>query len=133
MKTSADSRGIGDLLRGLLTTVSTLLRQEVELAKAELSEKASRAGAALAAIGLGALLAFAGIIILLQALVIELSEGAAALDPAVAALIVGGTVVVVGLVLVFYGRSSLRPSKLAPRRTASSLREDAELVRERFR
>lgn len=135
MKTAAEpgSRGIGDLLRTLLTNVSTLFRQEVELAKAELGEKASRAGAAIAAIAAGGLLAFAGIIVLLQALVLELSEGPAGLDPALAALIVGGAVVVVGLLLVLYGRSGLKPSNLAPRRTASSLREDAELVRNRFR
>lgn len=135
MKTPAGpgSRGIVDLLRELLTNVSTLFRQEVELAKAELGEKASRAGAAIAAIAVGGMLAFAGVIVLLQALVLELSEGAAGLDPALAALIVGGAVVAVGLLLVLYGKSGLKPSKLAPTRTASSLREDAELVRDRFR
>lgn len=132
MRRPAEPRGIGDLLRELIATVGTLFRQEVELAKAELSEKASQAGSAVVLMAIGGLLAFAGLIVLLQALVIWLSEGPPDLDPALAALIVGGVVIVIGGGLALYAKRLLNPANLAPNRTTASLKQDVELVRERL-
>lgn len=132
MRPPAEPKGIGDLLRELIATVGTLFRQEVELAKAELSEKASRAGSAVVVMAIGGLLAFAGLIVLLQALVIWLSEGPPGLSPALAALIVGGGVIVIGVALALYAKRALNPANLAPNRTTASLKQDVELVRERL-
>jgi hypothetical protein len=43
-RTSGDRESIGELLSDITTDLSTLLRQEVELAKAEVKQSASRAG-----------------------------------------------------------------------------------------
>jgi hypothetical protein len=103
-----------------------LLQQEVELARTELRQKASQAARAAGAIGGGALLIFAGFLILLQAVVVWLA--AALGSTALAALIVGAVAVLAGAGLVMLGRNRLKPEELMPRRTVESLRQDAELA-----
>ena len=119
-------RSIGELFRQLSRDFGTLLQQEVELARTELRQKASQAARAAGAIGGGALLIFAGFLILLQAVVVWLA--AALGSPALAALIVGAVAVLAGAGLVMLGRNRLKPEELMPRRTVESLRQDAELA-----
>ena len=54
----------------------------------------------------------------------------AGLERWLAALIVGGVVAVIGFVLVRKGQSDLAATRLAPERSAASLRKDVDLVRE---
>jgi len=54
--TDSSSRSIGELLSEVTTDLSTLMRQEVELAKAELAQSAKRAGRG-AGLSAGALVA----------------------------------------------------------------------------
>src|SRR5687768_5064568 len=63
----ADSRdrSIGSLLKELRDESATLLRQEVALAKTEMSEKASMIGRNVASIGVGAATLYAGVTVLL--------------------------------------------------------------------
>ena len=123
-----DDRSLKDLLADLTHSVTTLFRKEIELARAELSEKVSQAGVAAGAIAAGGILALAALIVLLQALVIALSE--LGLAPALSALIVGGVVAIIAFALIYKGMNDLKASSLAPTRTVEALRRDAHMVKE---
>jgi Putative Actinobacterial Holin-X, holin superfamily III len=127
----ADDRTLKELLADLTHSVTTLFRKEIELARAEISEKLSQAGVAAGAVAAGAILALAALIVLLQALVIALSELGVA--PALSALIVGGVVALIAFALIYKGVNDLKASNLAPTRTVEALRRDAHMVKEQAR
>ncbi len=121
---------IKSLLAELISGINTLLRQELRLAQAESSEKLSQAVRGLISLIVGLLVAFCALIILLQALVLALSN---VIAPTYAALIVGGSVAVVALILIVQGQSRVKVDSLVPERTMKAMREDRELVMEKVR
>jgi hypothetical protein len=127
---SANTHTLGEIVGGLATDVQDLVRGEIALARAEVDQKLQRLVGALVWILAGFLVAFAGLVVLLEG-------GAAALAlrlPAWAALlIVGLVVVVVGAIVAAVGRSMLSRQSLAPTQTAASLRQDALMVKEHIR
>jgi drug/metabolite transporter (DMT)-like permease len=123
-----DDRSLKELFSDLTQSVTTLFRKEIELARAETSEKISQAGVAAGALAAGGILALAALIVLLQALVIALSE--LGLAPALSALIVGGVVAIIAFALIYKGMNDLKASSLAPTRTVEALRRDAHMVKE---
>ena len=123
-----DDRSLKELLGDLTQSVTTLFRKEIELARAETSEKISHAGVAAGALAGGGILALAALIVLLQALVIALTE--LGLAPALSALIVGGVVAIIAFALIYKGMNDLKASNLAPTRTVEALRRDAQMVKE---
>jgi hypothetical protein len=128
MATVSESRSVAELLRDLATDSTTLIRQELALARSEAEDKLHQSILAVVAIGAGALLAFAALIVLLDALVYGLAE--AGLERWLAALIVGGAVAVVAFLLVRKGQNDLSAARLAPERTAANLRKDIKMVKE---
>jgi len=123
-------RSITALLSDLASETILLIRQEMALLKAELSEKFSRVGQGATALGAGALIAFSGWLVLLAAAVL----GLATVVPAwLAALIVALLVLAIGGALVYIGKSRFDADSLTPRRTLRSLREDEAWLRERLR
>jgi Putative Actinobacterial Holin-X, holin superfamily III len=126
-----DDRSLKELLGDLTQSVTTLFRKEIELARAEASEKISQAGVAAGLIAAGGILALAALIVLLQALVIALTE--LGLAPALSSLIVGGVVAIIAFALIYKGINDLKGSNLAHRRTVESLRQDAQMVKEQAR
>jgi drug/metabolite transporter (DMT)-like permease len=126
-----DERSFKELFGDLTSSVSTLFRKEIELARAEASEKAGQAAVAAGSIAGGAILALAALIVLLQALVIALTE--LGLAPGWSALIVGGVVAIIAFALIYKGMNDLKASSLAPTRTVESLRRDAHMVKEQAR
>lgn len=129
MQTDNQGRSLGSLFADLTQETTGLVRQEVDLAKAELSEKASQVGSAIASLVVGGALALAGFLILLQAAVVALSN---VMEPWLASLIVGGVVALIGIALLLKGRSDLAARSLAPQRTIDSVQEDARVARERL-
>jgi hypothetical protein len=127
----ADDRSLKDLLADLTESITTLFRKEIQLARAETSEKITQVGVAIGAIAGGAILALAALIVLLQALVIAITE--AGVPAGWASLIVGVVVAVVAYVLIHKGTSDLKASNLAPSRTMGSLKRDAQVVKEQAR
>src|SRR3954452_7978294 len=84
MRPKAD-RSIAVLLSDLASETMLLVRQEIALLKAELSEKFGRVGPGATAVGAGAFLAFSGWLVLLACAVLALST---VLQPWLSALIV---------------------------------------------
>jgi drug/metabolite transporter (DMT)-like permease len=123
-----DDRSLKALLGDLSGSISTLFRKEIQLARAETSEKITQSMVAVGAIAGGAILALAALIVLLQALVIAIAE--AGVPPALAALIVGVIVAASAYFMIHKGTTDLKASNLAPARTMESLRRDAQLAKE---
>jgi len=117
----AADRPLTGLLTELAQETTTLVRKEVELAKAEMSEKVNQATAGAVSLAAGGMVAFAGVIFLLLAATFGLAK---VMEPWLAALIVGGVVTLIGIVLVSMGKSKLSARNLQPNRTISTLQDD---------
>jgi hypothetical protein len=123
-----DDRSLKDLLGDLTGNITTLFRKEIQLARAETSEKISQVGYALGSIAAGGILALAALIVLLQALVIAMT--AAGIPAGWSSLIVGAVVAAIAYGLIHKGTSDLKASNLAPSRTMDSIKRDAHVVKE---
>lgn len=128
MTPAPESRSIGELLRDLAGDSANLIRQELRLARTETEDKFHQSMSAFVAVIAGALLAFAALIVLLDALVFGLVE--AGLERWLAALIVAGVVAAIGYLLVRKGQNDLSATRLAPERTVANVRKDLDLVKE---
>ena len=128
MTPAQESRSVGELLRDLAGDSANLIRQELLLARAEAQDKLHQSMTAVVAMIAGALLAFAALIVLLDALVYCLIE--AGLERWLAALIVGGVVAAIGFLFVRKGQNDLSATRLAPARTVASVRKDIDMVKE---
>jgi hypothetical protein len=125
MANSVDNRSLGELFSDLSRETTTLVRQELELAKAEMSEKATEAGKNVGFLAVGGAIVYAAFLFILAAIVIGL---AGFMPPWLSALIVGLVVGGIGFFLVQRGLSALRQSNLVPQKTINTLREDKEWV-----
>ena len=123
-------RPIKSLLAEVFTGINTLIREEMRLVQAESSEKLSEAMTGFVSLLVGLLVAFTALIVLLQALVLALSN---VMAPTYAALLVGGVVVLVAFILIQQGQSKIKAGNLMPERTMRSMREDREMVMEKVR
>ena len=110
-----------------LDHVTSLIRKEVELAKAETGEKVSRMAGGTVFLGIGAILMLVALNVLAAALVNWVA--ASGLDAGWAALIVGGGIIVLALIFLLVGRSRIKPKGLMPERTARNVRSDVDVVR----
>ena len=126
-----DDRSLGELFGDLARELTTLLRQEVALARTELGQTATRVGRDLGLLAVGGAVAYAGFLALIAALIIGL--GQLGLEWWLAALIVGLVVAGAGALFVRRGLTALRREELVPQRTLETLREDAQLVKEQTR
>jgi hypothetical protein len=123
-------RSLMSLFSDLLRETSSLVHNEAELAKVEISEKVSQVSNGLAELAIGGLIVFAGFIVTL----IAIANGLAHILPPeqadwLAPLIVGVVVMVIGFIALQRGRRNVKPENLAPERTMESMRRDAQMVK----
>ena len=120
---------LGQLLTELTGDMSTLVRQELEIAKTETMQKVSGATRSVIMMVAGGLLAYAGLIALVIAAAIALGS----LMPYwLSSLIVGLVVVAIGAVLIISGRSRLTNISLVPQNTVETLKQDARWAKEQI-
>ena len=131
MQQSKDERSLGELFGELARETGTLVRQEVDLAKTEITHNATRAAQEIGFLLVGGAVAYAGFLALLAALIAGLA--AAGVPVWAAALVVGLVVAGLGYLLVQRGLSALRRTGLAPRQTIETLKEDVEWAKEQVR
>jgi len=125
-----DERSLGDLFAELARETNTLFRQEVQLAKAEVTESATKAGRSIAFLLAGGAVAYAGFLAILAAIILGLWD--AGLEAWQAALLVGIVVAVIGIFLVMRARDTLQTTVLVPRKTVGTLKEDQEWMKEQI-
>ncbi|GAB3254109.1 phage holin family protein [Kineosporia babensis] len=117
-----------ELVQDLTRLVPQLARQEVELAKAELAEKAKHAGIGAGAFGGAGLVALFGVGTLVAAAVLGLAE---AVPAWAAALIVAAVLLLVAGAMALLGRSQIRQATPpVPRQAVDSTKHDVEAVKE---
>jgi len=126
---------ITGLLSDLARETSDLVQTEIRLAKAEISEKINQVNSGIVSLITGGVVAFVGLLFLLQAVTIVLAQLLEPItqQPWVAPLIVGVIVAIIGAVLLQKGRRNLKAEALVPKRSAESLRHDRELLREHYK
>ena len=120
-------KSLGELFSSLTSDLSTLMRQEVDLAREEVRVEARKAGKAGGAFGGAAVVGLlAGV-----ALVLTLGFALDAFMPAWAAfLIVTVVLALVAAVLARQGRARLREVDPKPEKTMQTLKEDAQWLSE---
>jgi hypothetical protein len=122
---SAGYRSLGELISEVTADLSTLMRQELELAKAELQQSASRAGKGAGMLG-GA--AIAGHFVLLFASIALWWAIGAATGLGWSAVIVAVLWAIIAGILVAAGRSSLKSVRGLPR-TADSVKRIPDAIK----
>ena len=138
MAGASEGKPLGELLGGLATDISTLFRQEVQLAKTEASEKISETMSGVGSIAIGGVLVLGALGVFLAAIVALLAaffvnQGMdTTLSNALAAIIVTVIVGLAGWMSISKGISALKSNHLNMNRTATSLGRDADIVKERL-
>jgi hypothetical protein len=122
-------RSIGELFGQLSQDMTLLVRQEVQLARTEMTDKISRVAANLVSIGAGGFVAYMGGLALMAALILAIRD-LANISLAWSALIVGVIMAIIGYVMLQRGLKELKSAELAPRRTVENIREDVQSIKD---
>ncbi|HYD57217.1 MAG TPA: phage holin family protein [Burkholderiales bacterium] len=126
----SQERSLVGLFSDLWRETATLLRDEAELAKAEITEKVTQVQTAAVELAAGALVLYAGFLVLLAAAAMGLAQVLPEeMAPWLAPLIIGVVVSAAGVVLLLVGRNKVKAGSLTPERTMHSLRKDAALAK----
>jgi hypothetical protein len=124
--TDPENTSVGQLIGEISDDLSKLFRQEVELAKAEIRQEATKAGKAAGMLGAAGFAGYLAVLLLSFALVYGLGN---VMDLGWAALIVAVLWAIVGGVLYAAGRSRLRTVSPVPQQTAQTLKEDVQWLK----
>ncbi len=127
MQDRGDDRSLGELFSELSQETTTLIRQEVNLAKTEMSQKASRVGKDVGFMAAGGAVAYAGLLAIIAGVIALL---ALVIPLWLSALLVGLVVAAIGYFLVRRGLDALKQEDLAPRETIETLKEDKEWAKD---
>src|SRR2546423_12278962 len=125
----ARDQGLGDLVKELSGQVSTLVRQEVELAKVELAEKGRKAGASAGLLGGAGIAALLTLGTLTALLILALDTAMPAWAAALVVLVIWDAVAVA---LAVIGRKKQREvGTPMPEKTVETVKEDVQWLRSR--
>jgi uncharacterized membrane protein YqjE len=130
METMRPERSLGELFADLSQKTALLIRQEVQLATSELTQKATQAGRAGAMLGAGGLVVNAALLSLTATIVLLLVQ--LGLDAWAAAGLTTVVLAAVGFVLVRIGLGKLR-QPMAPVQTIDSIKETAQWLKNETR
>jgi uncharacterized membrane protein YqjE len=128
---NARDQSIGELVKDLATETSTLVRQELDLAKAEMAERGKRAGKGAGMLGAAALVGLLGAGALTACIVAALDR---AMATWLAALIVTVVYAAIAGALMSTGRKQVREAAPpVPEKTIDSVKEDVQWAKTRTR
>ena len=120
---------VSELVKQLTEQTRTLARQEIELAKAELTEKGRKAGIGAGMFGAAGLLGFLAVATLTACFVLAL---ATALEPWLAALLVAALYGAAAGVLALTGKRRVTEATPAvPEQTVDTVKEDVQWAKQR--
>ncbi len=120
---TAYNRPLGELFSDLLAGFNRMVHEEVELAKAEMSEKISKAVVYIVLLAIGAFLAYAGLLAVLAACISALAR---VLPFWLSALLVGLVALAIALGFLIFGIQGLKRSNLRPQQTIETVKEGVE-------
>lgn len=125
---AASDTSASELVGQALTQTSTLIREEVRLARAELTESATQAAVAVGLLAGAVVASLVALNVLAAALVAALTE--LGMAGGWAALIVGVSLAVAAYFMAQKGVADLKASNLAPTRALDSVKRDAQAVKD---
>jgi uncharacterized membrane protein YqjE len=115
--------GLGTIVGEIVADLQDIVRGEVQLAKTELKEDATKAGRGIAFIAGGAIVLIIGFAYVMLGVIYLLAK---AMPMWVAAGIVGIVLLIIGAALAWAGKDRLSATSLAPEQAIESLKEDQE-------
>jgi MFS family permease len=122
-------QSVADLVKQLTEQTKTLARQEIELAKAELTEKGKKAGLGAGMFGAAGLLGFFAFAVLTASIVLAL---ATAVTAWLAALIVAAAYGAIAGALALTGKKELQEAAPpVPEQTVETVKEDVRWTKQR--
>ena len=127
---SMENRPLGDLFGDLATEMSNLVRQEVALAKVEVTQKAKYVGRNVGYLVVGGAVAYAALLAILAAIVMLLAR---VMPHWGATLIVGVVVGAISWMLIGKAMMALQQADLTPRETVETLKEDATWMKQQIK
>jgi uncharacterized BrkB/YihY/UPF0761 family membrane protein len=125
-----ENRPLGDLFSDLATDMSSLVRQEVALAKVEITQKAKYVGRNIGYLVVGGAVAYAALLAIIAAIIMLLAKFVPHWG---AALIVGAVVGGIGWLLIGKAMTALQETELTPRETVETLKEDATWMKQQIK
>lgn len=105
--TVREDRSVGELLGELMHETATLIQQELNLAKVEMTQKVEKAGANAGAIAVGGAVLYAGMLALIAGVILALVQFRV-MDAWAAALLIGAIVAAIGGFMVKRGMDELK-------------------------
>jgi len=112
---------LGELFSNLTREMTALVRQEIALATTEVGRNVSQAGRSIGILAMGGLVAYAGLLAIVAAVIILLAH---VIEWWLAALLVGIAVAGIGYLLVRRALTALQHLDFAPHQTVATLKED---------
>lgn len=129
--TPADApKSTGEMMADIMGNVGNLVRNEVDLARAEITTRLGKAGGAVGAMAVALLLAITGLNVLAAALVALVIW--AGLTPPWAAAAVGVAFIAVAVAVFLSARAALTQIGFMPSRTARNIQRDATAIKEAY-
>jgi uncharacterized membrane protein YqjE len=126
-----DARSISRLLGDAFEQLSQLVQTELRLARAELADKAARAGMGVGLLFGGLLLIVPAVVLFLLALALFLAQQG--MSPVAAHVLAGVVGAILGGVLIIMGLARLKPSSLTPETTIRQIQKDVAAARDMAR
>ncbi len=134
---SSEQSNLVYLLKKLRDDTTTLVRDEISLAKTEISEKVATTSRNVGYLAAGALVAYASLLLILHGVSLMLREqfilrGMSEANAALLGFLIVGVVVgMIGAVLIVKALNTLKKESLTPTKTAETLKEDREWVQDK--
>ena len=125
-----ENRPLGDLFGDLASDMSNLVRQEITLAKVEVTQKAKYVGRNVGYLVIGGAVAYAAMLAIIAAVIMLLAK---VVPHWGSALIVGAVVGGIGWLLIGKAMTALQEADLTPRETVETLKEDATWMKEQIK
>jgi hypothetical protein len=125
-----ENRPLGDLFGDLATDMANLVRQEVSLAKVEITQKAKHVGRNVGYLVIGGAVAYAAALAIIAGIIMLLAK---VVPHWGSALIVGAVVGGIGWLLIGKAMAALQETDLTPRETVETLKEDATWMKQQIK
>ncbi|MDP9001659.1 MAG: phage holin family protein [Myxococcota bacterium] len=132
MMVAKSDPSVGELLGALARDTGVLVRQEVQLASNEMTQKIATAARSVGLIAAGGALVHAGLLALIGALCVGLVT-MMMIPVWLSALVVGLAIAGIGYALVQMGLNSLKRLNPVPQQTVRTLKDDAVGAKEQLR
>lgn len=127
---SLENKPLGDLFGDLASEMGNLVRQEVALAKVEVTQKAKRIGRNVAYLVIGGAIGYAALLAVIAAIIMLLAR---VMPWWGSALLVGILIAGVSWLLIGKALSALQETEITPRETVETLKEDAAWMKQQIK